>query len=253
MSATLGDRKTGDDAGSLGPRHPFIGSWHYRVLKRLAMELLRLLYRLRIEGAQRFPPAGAAVLVSNHPSYLDPGILYAALPREVRYMAWDRLFQNPRFEAFCRLFGAFPVNPAWGSPSAVKAARQVLEGGDVLGIFPEGGRTKGESLDPFRRGAFNLAIQFQVPIVPVSLSGTRWIWPIGRRFPRLSGRIRIVVHPPILPPHGDGEGAEGRLLEQTRAAVESGLEPGFRLQPSGFRKGREEAPGSGVTVQKAKG
>lgn len=195
----------------------------YGATKRGMLEMFRLLYRLRVEGAEHVPPSGPLVVAANHPSFLDPPILFLAFPREIRFMAWDRLFANPLSASCLRLVGAFPVDLSWSAPSTIKAARRVLESEDVLGIFPEGHRTRSERLDPLKRGVVTLACQVGAPIVPVTISGTRRVWGVEQRSPRLTGRVLVTIHRPIEPPLDPGAGPAQETLDRLRRALESAL------------------------------
>ena len=184
--------------------------------KRGAFEMFRLLYRLRVEGAERVPPAGPIVVAANHPSFVDPPILFLAFPREIRFLAWNRLFEHPILAAGLRLVGAIPVDLSWSAPSTIKAARRVLEAEEVLGIFPEGHRTRSERLDPLKRGVVSLAAQFRAPIVPVTIAGTRRVWGYGMRSPRLTGRVRVAIHSSIEPPSSTEAAVVQDVLDRIR-------------------------------------
>lgn len=95
-------------------------------------------------------------------------------------------------------------------------------------IFPEGGRTLDGRLQPFRPGAFRIALHTDAPVVPVTIAGAFEAWPVQRRFPR-SGRITITYHPPLtrkdLPPDADRKVQPDLLAELVRQRIESALPP----------------------------
>lgn len=160
----------------------------------------RLFHDLQIYGREHLPLEGPAIIVSNHPSYIDPIIISLASPRKVRFMAWDALFKVPVMSYMIRTFGAYPVDPYGApTPSAIKNSLRILKNGEVMGIFPEGGRTHlwDTLLYEFRPGFAKLAFTTGSPIIPTSITGTQDIWPRHRKFPRLSGDLSIRFHKPI--------------------------------------------------------
>jgi 1-acyl-sn-glycerol-3-phosphate acyltransferase len=156
----------------------------------------RLLFRIKIHGAENVPEEGACIIAPNHVSYGDPIWITIPIYRRVFYMAWDKPFEIPVLGALMRVFGAFPVSLEAADASAQRNALEVLEKGGALVIFPEGGRTRNGKLMPFKMGAFRLALTQGVPIVPVSIKGAEKIWPVGRMLPR-PGYLTLTYHPPI--------------------------------------------------------
>ncbi|MEK7269312.1 MAG: lysophospholipid acyltransferase family protein [Planctomycetota bacterium] len=156
-----------------------------------------LLYRLRVEGLQHLPREGPVVLVGNHASFLDPPVLGTAMPRPVSFLALEKFFRKPLLGSIFRAAGAIPIPQDGVSRDAFRTAAEVLRKGRVLGIFPEGGRTMAPPLDPFKEGAFRIARMGSASVIPVAILGTDRIWPRTRRLPRLFGRIRVILAPPI--------------------------------------------------------
>jgi 1-acyl-sn-glycerol-3-phosphate acyltransferase len=159
------------------------------VLQRLGLaSALRRLYRIDVDGAERIPGAGGAIVVANHESIWDPFVLGVATPREIHYMAKAELFRLRPLAAALRSLNAFPVERGSGDRAAISEAARRLRRGELLGIFPQGTSIP-ERQNGWHRGAARLALATGVPVVPVRLSGTR----------PLPGptRIRIVVKEPI--------------------------------------------------------
>jgi 1-acyl-sn-glycerol-3-phosphate acyltransferase len=161
----------------------------YRLLDLLGLrELLRRAYRIDVVGAERVPASGAAILVANHESIWDPFVLGVATEREIHYMAKAELFRTRPLAEALRSLNAFPVERGGGDRAAISEAARLLEGGALLGIFPQG-TSKPERQIGWHRGAARLALATGAPVVPVRLTGTRPLpWPT---------RIRIVVGEPI--------------------------------------------------------
>jgi 1-acyl-sn-glycerol-3-phosphate acyltransferase len=130
------------------------------------------------------------------------------------------------------MFGAFPVNlDVAADASAQREAIEMIRRNRALVIFPEGGRTRTLKLMPFKMGAFRLALNHGVPIVPVTIKGAETIWPVGRIFPR-TGKLTITYHPPIevqrLPEETNRLELKEKaraLARQTHDVVASALDP----------------------------
>jgi 1-acyl-sn-glycerol-3-phosphate acyltransferase len=186
----------------------------YKTVDRLGLRpFLRLLFRIEVNGAERIPEHGACIITANHESLADPFILGVATRRKIRYMAKAELFRFWPLGAAMRAFGTFAVERGAGHREAISAAAQLLEVGEVLGIFPQG-TSKRIDPRPYRRGAARLALATGAPIVPVLLVGTRGILRPG--FPK----VRIFVGEPIHVERGRSTVAEaGRLMERVERQI----------------------------------
>jgi len=155
----------------------------YRFARALCRLLLLLLRRWEVHGGENLPVSGGVLVISNHQSYWDPVVVGCALARQVHFMAKAQLFQIPVLGTIIRALGAFPVARGSGDRGAIRRALQVLEAGCVLGIFPEGTRSRsGELLEP-HLGAAMLAVKAGVPVLPVAVINTRGIW----------GKVRVHI------------------------------------------------------------
>ena len=148
-----------------------------RIGRPVAATALPLLANVSLIGLEHLPPTGPFVLAANHVSALDSVILDALLPRYPYFMAKSELFEHPLTAWFLRQAGAFPVDRKGGDEWAIHHALHILERGQVLGIYPEGTRSRnkgsdGPRLGRAKTGAVRIALQQGVPIVPVAISGT---------------------------------------------------------------------------------
>ena len=182
------------------------------LLRFLSFVLTRCMYRLTMTGNRHIPGEGAAVIVSNHVSFVDPIILMAASPRPIRFIMDHRIFETPVLGALFRLVKAIPIAPQRDDPAVYEAAfveaRKVLEGGDLLCIFPEGGLTRDGELAEFKGGIMKILENHPVPVIPVAL---RNLWgsffsraergrAMVRPFRRgLFSRVAVVVGPALKP------------------------------------------------------
>jgi 1-acyl-sn-glycerol-3-phosphate acyltransferase len=158
--------------------------------------LFRVLFRFRVEGLAQLP-AGPAVIVANHPSALDPLFIGAALPERVLFVAAAEYLTMPFVGWAMRAYDMIPVRRGEVDMSAVKEALRALGAGLKVGVFPEGQVTPDPA--PSRRGAALLASHARVPVVPIALTGTDRVFPLGARFPRLA-RVSVRIGPALPPP-----------------------------------------------------
>jgi 1-acyl-sn-glycerol-3-phosphate acyltransferase len=153
--------------------------------------LTRVIYRFRVRGDEHIPVAGAAVLVCNHVSFIDAMVLMAASPRPIRFIMDHRIFAAPVLGWLFRLGKAIPIAPQKDDPAAYERAfaqaRQVLDEGELLAIFPEGGITRDGSLGEFKGGIMKILLSHPVPVVPLALQN---LW--GSYFSRIEGGTAMV-------------------------------------------------------------
>lgn len=184
--------KRGDTAVDVSPTpRP---SWLYLLVGAISFPILRVVGRLRWEGAERLPEAGGYVLAANHLSNFDPWFVGMPLfPRRyLRFMAKSELFWFP-LGPFITACGAFPVKRGQQDQEAVDTALRLCREGNIVVMFPEGTRReKGlrkRHEARWRSGAARIALAADVPLVPAGIHGS------GRllRF----GRLRVAFGDPI--------------------------------------------------------
>ena len=144
------------------------------LLRFVAWSIANVAYRFRVEGEENIPLSGAAILVSNHVSFVDAVLLMAASPRPIRFLMDHRIFKVPVLGWLFRLAKAIPVAPRAEDPVAYEAAfetaAQVLRDGDLLGIFPEGGITQDGTLQEFKGGIMKILERQPAPVIPMALT-----------------------------------------------------------------------------------
>jgi 1-acyl-sn-glycerol-3-phosphate acyltransferase len=162
-----------------------------------------LFWRVRAEGRDRVPLTGPLIVASTHESFLDPLLIGAYLPRHQWYMARRSLFfrgeRRSRFLTwFASLWGVIEVDRDGTGIGALRGAEERLREGRPVLIFPEGTRSQDGEVQEFRPGVGLLVRRTGARVLPVSVDGTRRIWPRGRKGPRLGpGPVRIVFGDPI--------------------------------------------------------
>jgi 1-acyl-sn-glycerol-3-phosphate acyltransferase len=134
----------------------------------------RILFRIRVEGYENIPISGAAVLASNHLSFLDGNILSAASPRRISFMIAKEWYEAFGVNWMCRLLGCIPVNRSGQDLAAVKGALKALSQGALLGCFPEGGISTSGEMRESKLGVALLVLKSGCPVIPVRLAGYRF-------------------------------------------------------------------------------
>ena len=141
--------------------------------KRTFGPSLRHAFRVRAYGIEHVPPTGPAVLATNHMSAWDPILYGAVIDRPMRWMAKTELFEaNPALEGFLRHGGVFSVRRGEGDIAAVRAARDVLREGSLLGMFVEGTRQPTEEVGEVKPGTMMIALAEGAPVIPAVVQGT---------------------------------------------------------------------------------
>lgn len=203
-----------------------------RVFTTLIEALFRVLFTYDCLGEENIPARGPAVVAANHPSYLDPVLLSLQARRPIRFMAWEALFRVPVVGTLIRTFGAFPVDTRPGKGrEAYDKAKALVQAGEVVGLFPEGKRSRTGWMEPrLREGAARLAWETGALLVPATIAGAYRAWPYFASLPR-PARIRVRYHEPIDPaPYRDRpeEEALPALLDELHRRVDRSLLPGVK-------------------------
>ncbi len=165
----------------------------YRFLQIVFRLLFYTVFRTRVYGRENIPKEGAVILAANHASNIDPPLMASLIKRPVSYMAKIELFENPIFGAAIRRCHAFPVKRGASDRGAIKAAVTVLKEGHMLGLFPEGTRSKTGELQKAEAGIALIASMTGAPIVPVAILNSHRIFANGGLLPQL----RIMYGAPI--------------------------------------------------------
>ena len=156
------------------------------LLRFLAWVLIHLFYRLKKRGVEHIPHEGAALIVCNHVSFVDPVILMAVSPRPIRFVMDHHIFRTPLISFIFRHTRAIPIASAREDAAMMEAAfaevSLALREGELVGIFPEGRITDTGELYPFRPGVTRILERDPVPVIPLALQG---LW--GSFFSRKDG------------------------------------------------------------------
>jgi 1-acyl-sn-glycerol-3-phosphate acyltransferase len=154
--------------------------------------------RVSVEGLENIPREGGCVIAANHLSLMDTPLVLAHIPLQFRFLAKKGLFKIPFIGGHLRRAGhiSIPREDARGSLKAMsESARLIQERGVSALVFPEGGRSEGQMRE-FKEGAAYIAIKARVPIIPVGISGTREVLPMGSLVLR-PGKVALRIGNPI--------------------------------------------------------
>ncbi len=144
----------------------------YWIVRAVLLPFFLVYFRLERGGRERIPASGPVLLAANHRSFLDPFAIGALTRRPVYYVAKRELFER-RWQAWLlNSLGAFPIDRGAGDQDAMATAREILNRGDCVVIFPEGTRIRGGPLGDPHRGVGRLALQTGARVVPVAVMGT---------------------------------------------------------------------------------
>lgn len=156
--------------------------------------------RVHVEGLEHLRPGGSYVLACNHQSNFDVWALAGALPLTLRFVAKKELLRIPIFGQALALSPHIVIdraNPQEAIARINRAVERFPSTGIGIVFFAEGTRSADGRVQPFKKGAATLALQAQIPLLPVSISGTRQLLPKKTGLIRPGGRITIALGPPI--------------------------------------------------------
>jgi len=237
----------------------------YWVLKCLLSPIFRLLWRVEVEGREHIPRTGAAIIAPNHVSFCDSLFVPLVIRRRVTFVAKAEYFDSWKTAWFFRAAGQIPMRRDGGSASerALATARDVLNGGGVLGIYPEGTRSPDGRLYRGHTGVARLALGCGVPVIPVGLVGTTDVQARDSNMMRPFRRVTIRFGPPLDLTRFEGTSASDpltlravtdelmfeirRLSEQTyvdRYAKRHGVVGGSDIAAVGAAAGTDVGPAS---------
>jgi 1-acyl-sn-glycerol-3-phosphate acyltransferase len=143
----------------------------YQFTKSLVWTTLKPIYRFDIRGLEHFPKTGGVLICSNHIDALDPPVVGITAPRPVHFMAKEELFNMPILKPLLPKLNAFPVKRGLSDREALRKALALLKNGDVMGLFPEGTRSKDGKLGKGFSGAGFFALKGEADVVPCAIIG----------------------------------------------------------------------------------
>jgi 1-acyl-sn-glycerol-3-phosphate acyltransferase len=180
---------------------------------------------VKVRGRENIIKGQPYVFVANHQSAFDIFLIYGFLGVPIKWMMKMSLAKIPFVGYACRAAGFIFVDSSTAKSAAksVRQAEQATSGGACMCIFPEGSRTKDGRMERFRKGAFRIAVDCKLPIVPITLNGPFNVLPIGT-LNLHAHKMEMVIHPPIST--ADEENSHNlleKLSDESRRVIASGL------------------------------
>lgn len=188
--------------------------------------------RIKVYGRERVPMTGGLVIASNHFHWVDPPALGYACPRTIYFMAKVEAHRVPGLGPFIQAFGTFPVRRGESDRDAVRTMRTIVRDGKALGLFAEGTRQKSGVPGPLQPGAAMVALQENVPVIPVAIHGSQ-SWRPGSFRP-----ISLAWGEPIL---FEGLPKGGKGYKEASLVLQQGIRNLFDFLVEMHELGRPEA------------
>ncbi len=184
-----------------------------------------LLLPVKVEGRENLEEGQSYVFVANHQGAFDIFLIYGFLGRDIRWMMKHQLGNIPIFGSACKRSKQVMVDNS--SVAKVKQcyreASEILKGGTSLAVFPEGARTRDGKMRPFKKGAFMLADELQLPVVPITINGSFVVKPRMKDLYFCYWHpLSLTIHAPI-PPQGKGTDDINHFKEKSYAEIEKDL------------------------------
>ena len=213
------------------PREHRVDMRTYRLVRLAVGALFKVFVGPRVRGRQNVPQTGPLLLVANHLSYLEPPLIGVVLPRRLTFLTRNDVFDVAWVGRFARAVGMLPVTPRGPrSRDAIRLALQLLEQGEVVGIFPEGTRSLTPGLLRANPGVALLAARSGAPILPVAVTGTERLDSVAHFLlarPR-GARVRVVIGEPFRPRVPTGKLDHQALADQIMVELAKLLPPAYR-------------------------
>ncbi len=167
--------------------------------RKVVRPLARTLWKIATNGLDELPPSGPAILCPNHISFLDSAFLMLVVPRRISFVGKAEYMDSWKTKYLFPMLGMIPIDRSGGAKSmvALDAAEEVLERGELMGIFPEGTRSRDGHLYRGHTGAARLAMKVGCPIYPVGIVGTNEIQPPDAKMPKLFRACKITIGRPV--------------------------------------------------------
>lgn len=141
----------------------------YKLVRGIVRLYFKLFFRFRVKGLANIPNEGAVILATNHTSNYDPPVVGCALDRQVHFLAKEEIFKVPILGKIVEKVGSFPIKRGGNDRKAIKTGLELLNSGKVLGVFPEGTRSKTGELGKGLPGAAMFALKSDAVVIPIGI------------------------------------------------------------------------------------
>jgi 1-acyl-sn-glycerol-3-phosphate acyltransferase len=198
-----------------------LASWCDKVVRHARMDI-------HVRGKEHMQRGTTYVVMSNHQSHYDVPVLFHVLGANLRMISKVELFRIPIFGEAIRQAGFIEIDRSNRARAveSLRVAKAKLASGVHVWIAPEGTRSASGALLPFKKGGFNVALEAGLPILPISIQGTREALQAKSLRTLRGARVQVTLAPPLEPTayaHGDLKTRREALMADVRRAIESGL------------------------------
>ena len=174
-----------------------------------------------VEGTENVDKKQSYVIVANHLSTFDIFSLYGWLGIDIKFVMKKEIKKYPGVGFGSQAVGHIFIDRSSTAEAikSINAAKEKIKDGTSVIFFPEGTRSKTNQLLPFKKGAFRLAFDLELPLLPVTINGTERVWPTGT-YNLFPGKVKLTIHPPI-DIHEYGEANIQQLISDAKAVIAS--------------------------------
>ncbi len=175
-------------------------SMMYFFVYSILVRFIKYVFIGKIKGLNNVPKKGPYIVVANHTSALDTAVIPTFFLRfnlHVHYLGKKELFKKWFSRTFHNVSCTIPIDRQAGGKQALKHAISALEKGKVIGMFPEGTRSRTGKLQRGKTGAARLALWTKVPIIPIGVVGAYSIWPKGQLMPKIGKKVKLNIGKPL--------------------------------------------------------
>ncbi len=184
---------------------------NYKILKIILAPVIRWMWQGRVEGINNVPLRGSAIVAANHASYVDFLLLSAVLPRRVTFLAKSKLFHSQYWRWLMIGTGQIQIGGNKSARKSLTIIRAHANNDRLLGIFPEGTRSRSGEISYFHTSVIKLSRWYNIPIIPVRIVGSHYAWSPMSRYPKRHP-CDLVIGCPFYP--GNNIDHETELLRQ---------------------------------------
>lgn len=191
----------------------------YNLLRPIGILICKVLFRLKVKGLENIPRGGRAVIAVNHSSYLDPVVVGVAIPKRIKWVILKSIYHLWWLKWLFVLTEMIPEN------GAIEKSLSALKNDELLGIFPEGTRSRDGTLHAGREGVAILAVKGAAPVIPCAIRGAFEAYPRNALFPK-PHPIKILIGSPIKfePDEAPDEAKLAAAADKIMSAIKSLME-----------------------------
>ncbi|MFN8016380.1 MAG: lysophospholipid acyltransferase family protein [Acidimicrobiia bacterium] len=171
----------------------------YKSLKALSHIPMKTLFDIDVEGLENIPKQGPVIIAANHRSFIDSIFLPLIIDRKVTFVAKAEYFDSIKTRWFFKATGQIPIrrDSTSSGAGALLSAKDILEKGEIFGIYPEGSRTRDGFLHKGHTGVARLALETNATLIPIGLIGTEHVQATDEKVPRFLKNVKVNIGKPI--------------------------------------------------------